>query len=73
MIRHIATLLKPCIVNSIPLRTSYLTIATFCVLPASDSITLLVFSGFRSISAELCCITEPPLVFVSFAAMIFFF
>jgi hypothetical protein len=71
MIRYNATLLKPCIVNSTPLRISYLTVAALCVLPASDSIVLLVFSGFRSIFAELCCIAEPPFVYVSFAFMIF--
>jgi hypothetical protein len=71
MIRRTATLLKSCNVNSTPLRTSYLTIAASCVLPASDSTMLLVFSGFRIIFAELCYITEPPLVFVSLAFMNF--
>ena len=55
MIRHIAILLKSCIINSTPLRTSYITVAAACVLPASDSIMLLVFSGFRSIFAEIKC------------------
>lgn len=60
MIQHVVILLKVLILNSTPLRTSDLTIAASCAPAASDSIMLLVFSGLRSIFAELCSTAELP-------------